>query len=229
VSGAPAGTLRPPESMLEGYAWLPRMLDKARAELAGVQTGFPFGCPVDHTCMARLGIDPALVRALVARHGGDDTASLAELRSRGIPPPDESWFDAPALEHALQRGGPYLRVRRAEALPDDTAAGGRVFAGRDHGSRVSVVIIDAPPGHRQAPHTHPTEEVLVVHSGSVTCHLGEVQARTVTAGETVRVPAHAVHWLENRGREPLRAVAAYGTATVVTDLLSPAANAPLAR
>jgi mannose-6-phosphate isomerase-like protein (cupin superfamily) len=58
--------------------------------------------------------------------------------------------------------------------------------------------------------------VLAVHAGSATVHLGATQARTVKAGEVVRVPAHVVHWVENRGGDPVRAVAAYATATVVT-------------
>ncbi len=206
-------TLRSREASLEAYAWLPRMLDKARAELAGARTGFPFGCPIDHTCMARLGIDPALVMDLVARHGPDDAAILAELRQRGIPPPDEAWFDAPALEETLQQGGPYLRVRRVEALPCDPDSGGRTFAGEDHGSSVSLVLIEARPGYRQSPHVHPTEEVVAVHEGSATFHLGETQSRTVTAGEVVRVPARVVHWLENRGAEPLHAVAVHAAPT----------------
>jgi hypothetical protein len=44
------------DAELEGYAWLPRMLDKARASLAGTAGRYQFGCPVDHTCMARLGV-----------------------------------------------------------------------------------------------------------------------------------------------------------------------------
>jgi hypothetical protein len=46
------------DAQLEGYAWLPRMLNKARASLAGTAGSYLFGCPVDHTCMARLGIAP---------------------------------------------------------------------------------------------------------------------------------------------------------------------------
>src|SRR5690349_7712269 len=50
--------LRPRNAELEGYVYVPRMLDKARATLAGAPGGYPFGCPLDHTCMARLGITP---------------------------------------------------------------------------------------------------------------------------------------------------------------------------
>jgi Domain of unknown function (DUF5069) len=41
------------DAELEGYAWLPRMLDKARATLAGTAGSYLFGCPVDHICIAR--------------------------------------------------------------------------------------------------------------------------------------------------------------------------------
>src|SRR5215212_9178065 len=69
---------------LEGYAHLPRMLDKARATLAGTAGRYEFGCPVDHTCMARLGVTPELVLELAARHA-DDRQVLEALRARGIP------------------------------------------------------------------------------------------------------------------------------------------------
>ena len=72
------------DAELEGYAWLPRMLDKARATLAGTAGSYLFGCPVDHTCMARLGIAPDLVLDLAARHS-DDHAVLEALRAHGIP------------------------------------------------------------------------------------------------------------------------------------------------
>src|SRR3954471_15482160 len=85
--------LRPRSAELEGYAYVPRMLDKARATLAGTPGDYPFGCPLDHTCMARLGITPELVLELVADHE-DDAAVLARLREIGIPPAADVWFDA---------------------------------------------------------------------------------------------------------------------------------------
>lgn len=208
--------LRPADETLEGYAWLPRMLDKARATQAGLDTGYPFGCPVDHTCMARLGIGPELVLDLVSRHGTDDAAILAELRSSGIPDPESQWFDAAALEEELQSGGPYLRTRRIEQLPIDSGASGHVFAGQEHGAGASVVLIDLAPGASQVPHMHPDEEVLVVQSGRGTVHLGPVQARTVGAREIIRIPSDVVHWVVNGDRAPFTAVAAFGTATITT-------------
>src|SRR5436305_12449052 len=92
------------DAVLGGYAWLPRMLDKARATLAGTAGSYLFGCPVDHTCMARLGITPDLVLDLAARHS-DDHAVLEALREHGIPPAAEAGFDGQAVEDAPRPTG----------------------------------------------------------------------------------------------------------------------------
>ena len=199
--------------VLEGYAWLPRMLDKARATLAGMAGHYQFGCPVDHTCMARLGITPELVLDLAARHP-DDHAVLGALRAHGIPSAAEAWFDGRSVEDELQQTGNYLRVRDREGLPE--AESGRVFSGAQHGARVSLVLIDAPPGQAQDPHVHTVEEVVTIQEGAATFFLGQQQARIVRAGEIVRIPAEVRHhWVaEHNG---LRAVAAYGAAEIVTE------------
>lgn len=138
---------------LEGYAWLPRMLDKARATLAGTAGGYQFGCPVDHTCMARLGVTPELILDLAARHS-DDHAVLDELRTHGIPSAADAWFDGLRVEDELQDTGNYLRVRRDRDLRE--AEGGRAFTGSEHGASVSVVLIEAAAGEAQKPHAHPS-------------------------------------------------------------------------
>jgi uncharacterized protein DUF5069 len=120
----------PLDCQLDGYAWIPRMLDKARATLAGTAGRFQFGCPVDHTCMARLGIAPDLVLDLAARHA-DDARVLDELRAHGIPSAEEAWFDGVAVEDQLRDEGIYLRVRARDALPEGD--GGRIFAGAEPG------------------------------------------------------------------------------------------------
>jgi quercetin dioxygenase-like cupin family protein len=202
------------DAELEGYAWLPRMLDKARATLAGTAGRYQFGCPVDHTCLARLGIAPGLVLELAERHA-DDHAVLAALRAHGIPSAQAAWFDGQAVEDELQQTDTYLRVRAREALPE--AHGGRVFSGAEHGAGVSVVLIDAAPGEAQEPHAHPVEEVVAIHAGSATFFLGERQARIVRAGEVVRVPAGVAHRWVAGADDGMGAVAAYGSAEVVTE------------
>ena len=201
------------DAELEGYAWLPRMLDKARATLAETAGRYLFGCPVDHTCMTRLGIAPELVLDLAARHS-DDHAVLDALRAHGIPPAAEAWFDGQAVEDELQETGNYLRVRAREALPE--ADGGRVFAGAEHGAAVSIVLIDAEPGDEQPQHVHPVEEVAVVHNGAATFFLDAQQARIVRAGQVVRVPAGVPHRWVATGDSRLLAVAVHGAAQIVT-------------
>jgi quercetin dioxygenase-like cupin family protein len=203
----------PLDAELDGYAWIPRMLDKARATLAESNGSYMFGCPVDHTCMARLGIGPELVLDLAGRYG-EDAQVLEALRQHGIPSASEAWFDGPAVEDELQDLDLYLRVRREEQLPTiDQAA---VFAGADHGSRVSVALLKLSPGSEQPRHRHPTEEVIVAVRGDSTVFLGRHQARIIRAGDLARVPPDVPHRVENRSAAPFEGVLAYGSVTIET-------------
>jgi quercetin dioxygenase-like cupin family protein len=189
---------------LDGYAHVPRMLDKARATLAGTAGTYMFGCPVDHTCMARLGIAPDLVLELAARHA-DDRAVLAELREHGVPAAPDAWFDAQAVEDELDERG-YVRVRRRDALPERDA--GRLFAGAEHGAEVDVLLVEAGPGEHGDPREPATAEVWTVVEGWVTLYLGDQQARTVRDGEIVRVPAGMPLRWETPADSGVRAVVA---------------------
>src|SRR3954451_2887196 len=155
---------RAPGVDVDGYVWLPRMLDKARATLAGTAGRYLFGCPVDHTCMARLGISPELVLELAGRYA-DDARVLEKLRELGIPPAEDAWFDAQAVEDELQEVG-YLRVRSADALPH--TGGGRLFAGVDHGAGVDVMLVAAGAGEGIGPHVSSAAEVWVIQEGEAT-------------------------------------------------------------
>jgi mannose-6-phosphate isomerase-like protein (cupin superfamily) len=93
--------LRPMDATLDGYAWLPRMIDKARAAQAGTLGDTVHPCPVDRRCLALLGIDVETLGAVVAR-SADDAAVLDGLRAAGIASAQDAWFDAPAWEDALQ-------------------------------------------------------------------------------------------------------------------------------
>ncbi len=71
---APDLTKRPPRSSrcrLGGYAILPRMLDKGRAEIAGSNGEFHYNCPLDQHIINFLGIDPAALREQLAAGKGD--------------------------------------------------------------------------------------------------------------------------------------------------------------
>ena len=67
-------TQRPPRSpraRLGGYALLPRMLDKCRAEIAGKNGDYHFACPLDQNILGFLGLDPEALKAEVATGKGD--------------------------------------------------------------------------------------------------------------------------------------------------------------
>jgi quercetin dioxygenase-like cupin family protein len=189
---------------LDGYAHLPRLLDKARATLAGTAGRFQFGCPVDHTCMARLGVAPELVLELAGRFA-DDRDVLAALREHGIPPARDAWFDAVAVEDELQEAGTYLRVRETGALAEHPL--GRRLAGAEHGADVDVVVVELARG-AIVEQPASAAQVWVVQAGEATFFLGERQARVVRAGEVVRVPAGVPFRVEIRGDAGVRAVAA---------------------
>jgi hypothetical protein len=116
---------------LEGYAYLPRLFDKARARLSGDTDAPPFGCPLDHSCLARLRVYPETVLDLVGGNGDDDGGILGGLRALGIPPAADAWFDAHATEAELLRGV-YLKVRPRELLDElQLRPGQRVVAVED--------------------------------------------------------------------------------------------------
>src|SRR3954452_16304296 len=93
------------------------MFDKPRARLSADTAAPLFGCPLDHSCMARLRVYPENVLELVRRNGDDDRAILGGLREHGIPPATEAWFDARATEDELLTGV-YLKVRPRELLDE---------------------------------------------------------------------------------------------------------------
>ncbi|MDX6730800.1 MAG: hypothetical protein QOC54_748 [Baekduia sp.] len=101
VAFAPMPTLRPMDATLDGYAWLPRMIDKSRAARDGTLGDAVHPCPVDRRCLALLGIDVETLGDVVAR-SADDAEVLRGLRAVGIAPAEAAWFDAPAWEDALQ-------------------------------------------------------------------------------------------------------------------------------
>jgi hypothetical protein len=139
---------------LEGYAYLPRLFDKARARLSGDADAPPFGCPLDHSCLARLRVYPEDVLELVRDNGDDDRAILAGLQEHGIPPPEDAWFDAHATEDELLTGV-YLRVRPRALIDElEPQPGHRVVAVEDGDALFSL-------GDRQMRIVRPREVVRV--------------------------------------------------------------------
>jgi mannose-6-phosphate isomerase-like protein (cupin superfamily) len=82
----------------------------------------------------------------------------------------------------------------------------KAFEGVDHGAGISMYLVDQAPGGGPDLHTHPYEEVFVVHAGTGTwtCGDAEIQAGP---GDVVRVPPETEHKFKNTGSERLRVTA----------------------
>jgi hypothetical protein len=88
---APDFTQHPPRSprvRLGGFVHLPRLLDKARAEVAGKNAEFNYNCPLDRHFFDFTGIDPAAMLAEV-KAGKTDGEMLAWITSRTSRGPSE--------------------------------------------------------------------------------------------------------------------------------------------
>lgn len=124
---APDLTQRPPRSArsrLGGYALLPRMLDKGRAEIAGQNGEFHYNCPLDQHIVNFLGFDAAALREELAKGSGDGE-TLEWLKTHAqhqrTPWEIEQWSDymgrrgpdsdAETLEHFAEAVGKFSKTR----------------------------------------------------------------------------------------------------------------------
>jgi len=74
LKNAPDLTKRPPRSprvRLGGFALLPRMLDKGRANIAGTNGEYNYNCPMDQHLINFLGFDPDALKKQLATGKGD--------------------------------------------------------------------------------------------------------------------------------------------------------------
>jgi hypothetical protein len=93
-------TQRPPRSLrirLGGYALLPRMLDKGRAEIAGKSGEYHYNCPLDQRILGFLGIEADALKAQLAAGKGDGEILdwiRANQKNKHTPAEIEAWSDA---------------------------------------------------------------------------------------------------------------------------------------
>lgn len=189
------------DATLGGYPWLPRMADKARAAHAGTAGTYKYPCPIDHTLLAGLGLHPEVFQELALKADGDDL--VAGLQGLGVRSPQEAWFDPVALEDELMADGPYAKVVGVDDLPESDIA--REFVGEDHGSGLTVILVEAPPGRGPNLHSHPYEELIITLEGEATFVVGRSR-RIVRAGSILVVPAGAPHAFTNTGFGPLKQI-----------------------
>jgi hypothetical protein len=93
------------DASLAGYPWLPRMIDKARADRAGtLGPYYRYPCPIDTVCLRGLGID-AQTFADIAASSRTDTDVVDSLRASGVNSPAVATFDPVGLNLRLHGGG----------------------------------------------------------------------------------------------------------------------------
>ena len=84
---APNLTLHPPRSprtRLGGYVHLPRLIDKARAVVAGTNGDFHYNCPIDQRFLAYTGLNPDALFAEI-KAGKSDSEILAYVNGNAKP------------------------------------------------------------------------------------------------------------------------------------------------
>lgn len=91
------------DARLDGYPWLPRMIDKARASQAGtLGTYYRYPCPIDAACLGLLGIDAITFRE-IANRAVDHHAVVDSLKRIGASAERLVSFDPVQLNANLHR------------------------------------------------------------------------------------------------------------------------------
>lgn len=116
-------TQRPPRSArtrLGGYALLPRMLDKGRAEVAGKSGEYHFNCPLDQRILEYLGIEAEALKTELAAGKGDGEI-LEWIRSnqknQHTDAEIEAWSDAAAKRQPDGESLEYFNQLRSTVAP----------------------------------------------------------------------------------------------------------------
>jgi hypothetical protein len=85
---------RSPRTRLGGFVHLPRLIDKARATVAGTNGDFHYNCPIDQRFWAFTGIDPvAFMKEVQAGKSDGELLAyvLAHLQPRRVPSEIAAW------------------------------------------------------------------------------------------------------------------------------------------
>jgi len=88
---------RSPRSRLGGYALIPRLLDKGRAEIAGKNGEYHYNCPLDRRILEFLGIEAEPLKTELAKGKGDGEILawiLANRRNKHTPAEIAAWSAA---------------------------------------------------------------------------------------------------------------------------------------
>jgi quercetin dioxygenase-like cupin family protein len=186
------------DATLDGYAWLPRMIDKSRAARAGTLGDAVHPCPVDRRCLALLGIDFETFSDVVAR-STDDAEVLAGLHAAGIASAGAAWFDAPVWEDALAE---MVWRSDGETISDRDARNIIIL----HAEEAVTVTWSRYSSGERGPELHLHREhtdAFYVLSGTLRFALGPEGEQVVraTAGTLVSAPPGVAHSFMNDDAE----------------------------
>jgi mannose-6-phosphate isomerase-like protein (cupin superfamily) len=109
-----------------------------------------------------------------------------------------------------------MTIINKSELPFDSI--GWEFQGRQYGSAVSFIIIEAQPGDGPRLHSHPYEEVFIVEEGEATFTIGN-ETIVVTGAQIVVGPPNVPHKFVNSGAGVLRQVDIHVSPKMITTWL----------
>jgi mannose-6-phosphate isomerase-like protein (cupin superfamily) len=92
------------------------------------------------------------------------------------------------------------------------------FEGDTHGTSVSFILVDMPPGEGVALHTHPFAEIFIVQEGHARFTVGDVTI-DVVAPKTLIGPANVPHAFTNVGDARLKQVDIHLSPKFITEWL----------
>ena len=109
-----------------------------------------------------------------------------------------------------------MHILRQHELPWDEIA--HELVGAAHGLDVTILFVDAEPGHGPALHSHPYDEIFLVQSGQATFTVDGEQ-HEASAGDILVARAGQAHTFVNSGAGPLRQVDIHMSPSFRTDWL----------
>jgi hypothetical protein len=112
---------RSPRTRLGGYALIPRMLDKGRAEIAGKSGEYHFNCPLDERILELLGIDAEALKAELATGKGDGEMLAwitANQRNKHTPEEVAAWSAAQDVREPDDESREFFDKYLADCAPN---------------------------------------------------------------------------------------------------------------
>jgi mannose-6-phosphate isomerase-like protein (cupin superfamily) len=92
------------------------------------------------------------------------------------------------------------------------------FEGQSHGTSVSIILVDMPPGDKVRLHRHPYAEIFIVQEGRASYTVGS-STIDVVAPRTLIVPATVPHAFVNTGNQRLKQVDIHLSPKFITEWL----------